>query len=121
MCAVLATLVALLQSGASLSLLAQWWPWPERDASEGLSHMDKLAHAGMFAICGYSLVLGWLTRGAQILPIYLGLLAMGVSTEWLQADIPGRSTDAWDLVADAVGATLGVAAGWHRLRRHLTL
>ncbi len=113
----LATLTLLLQSGEQLSLLAQWLPWSGRDSTTGFSHMDKLVHAGMFALCGYSLVLGWLARGTRILPLYLGLLALGAGTEWLQAYIPGRSPDAWDMAADALGAALGVATGFFRLQR----
>jgi VanZ family protein len=36
----------------------------------------------------------------------------GVSDEFHQSFVPGRSPDRFDVVADCVGATIGVALGW---------
>jgi VanZ family protein len=36
----------------------------------------------------------------------------GVSDEFHQSFVPGRSPDRFDVVADCVGATIGVAFGW---------
>lgn len=116
--ALFATLLALLLTGEQLAALTSWLPWPESATVAGYSSVDKLMHAGMFAVCGYFIVLGWLTRNLQILPLYLGLLALGGSTEWLQGSIPGRSADFWDVVADAAGAATGVALGLYLLWRH---
>ncbi|MFO7551810.1 MAG: VanZ family protein [Haliea sp.] len=112
------TMLALLLTGEQLAVLTSWLSWPESATVAGYSHADKLMHAGMFAVCGYFMVLGWLTRNLQILPFFLGLLALGGSTEWLQGAIPGRSADVWDVVADAAGAAAGVALGLYLLRRH---
>lgn len=113
-----ATVLALLLSGEQLAALSRWWPWPGGRASAGFVHTDKVVHAALFAACGYCLVMGWLTRYGQLLPLYLALLMLGVGTEWLQAQIPGRGADAWDLAADAVGAALGAALALHRLCQH---
>lgn len=118
MLALSGTLLALLLTGEQLAALTSWLPWPERAAVAGYSHVDKLMHAAMFALCGYFFVLGWLSSRLQILPLYLGLLVVGGSTEWLQGHIPGRSADVWDLVADAAGAATGVAVGLYWLRRN---
>jgi hypothetical protein len=43
----------------------------------------------------------------------IGLATMyGVSDEFHQSFVPGRSPDRFDVVADCVGATIGVALGW---------
>ena len=43
----------------------------------------------------------------------IGLATMyGVSDEFHQSFVPGRSPDRLDVVADCVGATIGVALGW---------
>jgi hypothetical protein len=115
-CVLLVTLLALLLSGEHVAMLAIWWPWSGSMVSNSLSHADKVIHAALFAACGYFIVLGWLTRTVQLLPLYLALLILGGCTEWLQAQIPGRGPDPWDLVADAVGAALGVASGLLRLK-----
>lgn len=112
-----ATLLALLLPGEYLALFAAWWSWGGDPGSAGFGHMDKLVHAAMFAICGYFIVLGWLSRRAQIVPLYLGLLALGAGTEWLQGYIPGRGADSWDIVADAAGTAAGVAFGLYLLSR----
>jgi VanZ family protein len=36
----------------------------------------------------------------------------GVSDEWHQSYVPGRNADRFDILADGVGATIGVAIGW---------
>ena len=36
----------------------------------------------------------------------------GVSDEFHQLFVPGRSADRYDVLADCVGATIGVAIGW---------
>ncbi len=110
------TLVALLLPGEYLDLLASWSPWRGSAQAAGFAHLDKLVHAGMFAVCGCLVVLGWLTRSFQVLPLFLGMLVFGVGTEWLQGSIPGRSPDAWDAVADAAGAAVGMALGLLLLR-----
>ena len=115
-CVLLVTLPALLLSGEHVAMLATWLPWSSSKASNSLSHADKAIHAVLFAACGYFMVLGWMTRTVQLLPLYLALLIIGGGTEWLQGQIPGRGSDPWDLFADAVGAALGAAAGLLRLR-----
>jgi VanZ family protein len=112
-----ATVLALLLSGEQLASLSRWWPWSGGGTPAGFAHADKITHAALFAACGYCLVMGWLTRTAQLLPLYLALLVLGGGTEWLQAQIPGRGADAWDLVADAVGAALGITLALHNFRR----
>lgn len=67
---------------------------------------DKLAHVALYAPLGFLLGravgVGWLA--------VLLATAYGVSDEWHQVFVPGRSASLGDVVADAVGAALGAAA-----------
>lgn len=107
--------------------LSRWqWLWPltiaalvlvashrPRLVSTGVAHGDKIVH---FAVYGLLATLvcrmgrGW--RGAA-----WGLLAasaFGVTDEWHQSFIPGRSLEFADWVADTTGAAVAVTlyAGW---------
>jgi len=89
-------------------------------AGPQFSNSDKVAHFGAYGLLA-TLVCrlrpGW--KGA-----ILGLLcasAFGVSDEWHQSFVPGRSSDVFDWIADTLGATLAVGAyaGWPLYRRVL--
>lgn len=78
-----------------------------------IPHLDKIVHA-----CAWGLLaaLTWWalipTRSRQrAAPLALAFaVAYGVVIEALQLLVPGRSADPLDLLADAAGAILGVAA-----------
>lgn len=80
---------------------------PETVAAAG---GDKLVHA-----LGYAALAFWF---AQLVPaagrsrwlVALGLTALGAGLELVQALVPWRSTEGWDVAADALGAFAGVAA-----------
>jgi hypothetical protein len=70
---------------------------------------DKFIHAVVYAVLGAAL------RAPSRLPgVAAGCVAFGVATLWGALDelhqsfVPGRMMDAYDLLADACGATLGV-------------
>jgi VanZ family protein len=79
---------------------------------------DKVAHA-----FGYSLLGALIARAAAggfprplashaaVLSVAMAVL-YGASDEFHQRFVPGRSADVADLIADAVGATIAVAAVW---------
>lgn len=79
------------------------------------ANADKWAHAITYA----TLAAAWLRALAggrwegvtvgRALWAAVAAVAYGVTDEWHQSFVPGRSADAIDLVADAVGA--GLAAG----------
>jgi VanZ family protein len=84
---------------------------------------DKLVHAFFYG------VLGWLSARAAGLPasgrrtaafVLLGILLFAALDEWHQAFIPGRATDPLDWIADALGATCGMAALGARRRIEAT-
>ena len=79
---------------------------------------DKSGHS-----IGYAMLAGVLLRalaGGRLrgVTVMRGLIAIvlatiyGVSDEFLQLFVPGRSADRYDVLADSVGATIGVAIGW---------
>lgn len=93
-----------------------------RVAAPGISNIDKVGHFlvyGLLATLVCRLRPGW--RGALI-----GLFAaslFGVTDEWHQSYVPGRSSDAMDWVADTLGAALAVSlyAGWPLYQRVLEM
>ncbi|MCC7032400.1 MAG: VanZ family protein [Acidobacteria bacterium] len=72
-------------------------------AYAGLSLVSLRATAGgrWSGVGGGSVLLAW---GIAVL--------YGVSDEWHQSFVPGRMADVRDVIADALGAALGLAAGW---------
>ena len=88
----------------------------------GFSAQDKLVHVLGYGLLG-TLLLGampWRGGGYTARQI---LLAAGLATlyglldEWHQAFVPGRNSDALDVLADAVGALLGSTTLWALTRR----
>jgi VanZ family protein len=73
---------------------------------------DKPAHLGVYAVLGGLLARafagGWrnVTWPQVVLAVVLST-AYGVSDEFHQSFVPGRTPDAMDVVADAAGAALG--------------
>lgn len=71
------------------------------DDAVSLPHADKLVHFAMFAL------LAWLAPRSRL--AWGALAAYAIATEAAQALVPGRSPDAWDLLADALGILVGAA------------
>lgn len=83
---------------------------------EGLG--DKVLHAveyGLFGILWYRALRHaagpWAARYALGLAI-LAAVVYGVTDELHQAFVPGREADAWDLLANGIGATVFTLV-WH--------
>ena len=58
---------------------------------------------------------GWRWRrvaGASLLGAFVIAVLYGVSDEFHQSFVPGRTPDAADVLADAVGAALALTAAW---------
>lgn len=89
------------------------------DIGPEFPHFDKVVH---FLVFGFLAILfhrafGTLTalKGQEILRLFLAIATTtlyGVSDELHQWFVPYRSADVWDAVADAIGATVMVAAYW---------
>lgn len=81
------------------------------DALPGWIAADKAVHTAIFAVFACLLLLpSRLQRGAVAAAAAWALAtAWGGLDELHQSFVPGRSMDALDLLADAIGATLGVS------------
>ncbi|MFH5803276.1 VanZ family protein [Alienimonas sp. DA493] len=114
---------ALLPWAAAGYLLAAFTathlPMPP-GVGQGVPHADKLVHATIFA--GLSLLTAsWRVvrydpprRAAAV--AFVLCLGYGVLDELTQTLLASRTASGWDLLADAVGALLGLAAFFPLLR-----
>lgn len=81
-----------------------------------LPFADKLCHLGEYAVLGALLARarGGRHRTARVvLSAALAGALLGALDEAYQMQVPGRSTSAWDWLADTAGAVLGGLA-WSR-------
>ena len=80
-------------------------------------------HYGADDLIGYGMLAGFLVRafaGGRLRGVTWarGMVAVvlatlyGVSDEFHQLFVPGRSADRYDVLADCMGATAGAAIGW---------
>ncbi|MEE2610047.1 MAG: VanZ family protein [Acidobacteriota bacterium] len=79
---------------------------------------DKPVHFAVYGLLG-ALVLRALARGRWFgvggrtaLASIVLTITYGVSDEWHQSFVPGRSPDSMDLLVNGVGATVVVGAAW---------
>ena len=97
-----------------------FWQSSHRLPDIGLSlpGFDKLLHSAAYALMGWLVCRALAGTRLKRPAARLYLLALvitvvyGLSDEWHQSFVPGRTADGWDLMADALGALLGVV-GYH--------
>ena len=94
----------LFQGACVVILVLMVMPSPETQAP---SNFDKVVHLGVFTGLGVLFYLGFPDRRRKLAP-YLGLLAYGAGLEFLQAAIPYRSFDLYDLLVNFVGLALSL-------------
>ena len=70
---------------------------------------DKLMHAMAFAAMAWCWSLAGTASRARAVAASIALLAWGVAIEAVQSQLPARTADAADVVADAVGIVTGLA------------
>lgn len=91
------------------------------EASAGIPGIDKVYHVGAFAITVWAV--GRLLAPRRRFPmgwVVLAAITHAVVIEGVQgALLPHRSSDPEDVLADAVGAALGVLAWWIERRWRL--
>ena len=78
---------------------------------------DKFVHFAVYALLG-ALLLRAVAGGRRSGVTWSGVLASivvatlyGITDEWHQSFVPGRTPDAMDVVADLAGASAGAVAG----------
>lgn len=77
--------------------------------------LDKVIHLGIYAVLGalaaraFAGGLRHVTPRAAALAILFATL-YGISDEWHQSFVPGRTPDALDVLADSAGAAIGALA-----------
>ena len=82
---------------------------PNYDAVEPLfAHADKLAHLLGWFILGVPMGILSRTRDGSFIG-WSACVVFGLMIETGQVVIPGRHFELWDLVADGLGAALGMA------------
>lgn len=77
---------------------------------------DKLVHAGIYALLAALWRLGLAAQDRMGSWSFAAATLFGALDEVHQGGVPGRSSDPWDLLADAVGAALAVLA-WQAVAR----
>jgi VanZ family protein len=86
-------------------------------AGPHIVNFDKVVHFSIYGLLAtLTARLGQGGRAAAAALIAVSIF--GLSDEWHQSYVPGRSCDVWDWVADTTGAALAVTlyAGWPRYR-----
>ncbi len=66
---------------------------------------DKLCHFSFYAVFGFLVARAYGRR--YLFVAFLGALIYGLADEFHQSFVPGRSAEAFDVVADAVGGFAG--------------
>lgn len=88
-----------------------------------ISHIDKFYHAAAFSVIGVLWCrVGYRLTDSLFWALWCGCFLgtfYGISDEFHQIFVPGRSASYGDMIADAVGACLGSLAWlWWRLHRN---
>jgi len=85
--------------------------------------LDKILHVTAYTLLGF-LVFRALATGRMankpILALIISILfagLYGVSDEWHQSFVPGRSPEAADALADLIGGIIGASLGWLWFKR----
>jgi VanZ family protein len=88
--------------------------YPAPESIPRLPYFDKLLHAGGYGLLGLLFCrayrAGWPGASIRSLARYavLSTALFGLSDEIHQSFVVFRTADAWDVLADAIGGTLGV-------------
>jgi VanZ family protein len=80
-----------------------------------LPYLDKVEHVTAYCLLALAYYNVGSAGGRRIgravaLGTWLAAVAFGISDEWHQSFVPGRSAEVADVMADAFGAALGVGA-----------
>lgn len=84
-------------------------PKPRNLSSEALSLGGHFGAYAVLAVClWWALGMADLASGKRALLAFAGAVLYGVSDEWHQSFVPGRTPDPRDIAVDAIGALAGL-------------
>jgi VanZ family protein len=101
----------LIAYGAFIAIQSHF---PTPDSVPRLPFFDKLLHTGGYGLLGFLFCrayrAGWPEASVRSLAraAVFSAALFGLSDEIHQSLVPFRTADAWDVLADAIGAALGV-------------
>lgn len=101
-------------------LVICWFAFVPDPPSSVDTGWDKMNHVLAFGAVSFSAWFAWGTARHRVLGVFLGALAFGVFIELVQTQIPGRSGEWPDLLADSIGIAVGIAAAATVSRGRLT-
>lgn len=108
-----------------LAFTATHWPMPHKLMAETthlLPQFDKLVHVTIYAVLAIVLLIvfgSWKFHWSVslIVTVWLSLVTWGAFDELTQTLVAGRSCDPADLIADAIGVSIGIGViAWARGR-----
>jgi VanZ family protein len=105
---------------STLVLVICWFAFVPDPPTTVDTGWDKLNHVLAFAAVSFSGWFAWGTAHRRPAGVLLGALAFGVFIEVVQTQIPGRSGEWPDLLADSIGIAAGIAAAAAISRSRLT-
>ena len=85
--------------------------------------LDKILHVTAYALLGFlafrALATGRLANNLNLALFISAIFAgvYGLSDEWHQSFVPGRSPETADALADLIGGIIGAGLGWLRFKR----
>ena len=94
---------------ALLALLAAVFAFTPGDSAPTLGISDKVDHLMAFGSMAWAGTLAFRPGRRESLRLALALLGYGVFIELVQTQIPGRSCEFGDVVADGLGIVVGLA------------
>ena len=94
-----------------------WFAFKPSDTADGIEHLDKVQHVVAFASLAFAASFGWEPKARTSLLTAAGLLGYGLLIELVQTQLPTRSGEVADWLADAVGVALGMLLARELRRR----
>lgn len=105
------TIILVLWTIFLLSVLLAPISETEIPSPFGFTHFDKVAHFGLFFVTGIVSILGTKFisrfRTRVLFGIVFGLF-IALSTELVQAYVPSRNADFYDLIVDVTGLSVAI-------------
>ena len=77
----------------------------------GREYMDKVAHAAGYGFMGILAYISFQTLGKRVI-IFIFMFLLGITLEFLQLLIPGRSASVYDVLANTTGLVLSFLLCW---------